>query len=38
MTAPSYVTYIVLISCIGIVAVVLAGLRVAIVRAHFDAA
>jgi hypothetical protein len=38
MTAPSYVTYIVLVSCIGIVAVVLAGLRVAIVRAHFDAA
>jgi hypothetical protein len=38
MTAPSYVTYIMLISSIGIVAVVLAGLRVAIARARLDAA
>jgi hypothetical protein len=38
MTAPSYVIYIMLISSIGIVAVVLAGLRAAVVRANWNAA
>jgi hypothetical protein len=38
MTAPNYVTYTMLLSSIGIIAAVLAGLRVAVIRAGWEEA
>jgi hypothetical protein len=38
MSAPNYVTYTVLLSSIGIIAAVLAGLRVAVIRAGWEEA
>ena len=38
MSAPNYVTYTILLSSIGVIAAILAGLRVAVIRAGWEEA